>query len=377
VIPEAQQGDTGVADLFSIDRFDVIHVTAIERSAGIRIVTDARQWSHALEFTPRRVADFADGPLLVDVRLDVESGRIEVGALSTTGTTFLSASTVEHGAHAVALQVPALSRCQSLVVRNAGAGEATVRILSISTQRTPAVADGPDLSAPYGSSTRGFWDKNIFADIRRLAGADARTVVHVGAHHGEEAALFLRMFSAARVHCYEPSPATAATLRQALSGEPRAEVHQIALADRAGLTPFHINARPETNSLFPLLAAEAPESAAVVTVQSSTLDQQFDALHFSQIDVLCLDTQGAELLIMRGGSRALRQQQVRVLMTELIFVPLYDGQGSYFDVLHFLGHAGYRLYDLYNFRYDDSGKLLWGDALFLPDSSVSNRSDSV
>jgi hypothetical protein len=54
-------------------------------------------------------------------------------------------------------------------------------------------------------------------------------------------------------------------------------------------------------------------------------------------------------------------------MAELIWVPLYEGQGTYFDVLHFLGHHGYRLYDLYNFRYNDSGQLLWGDALFLPE----------
>jgi hypothetical protein len=38
------------------------------------------------------------------------------------------------------------------------------------------------------------------------------------------------------------------------------------------------------------------------------------------------------------------------------------------DVLHFPGHIGYRLYDLYNFRYDESGLLRWGDAIFLPET---------
>jgi len=52
-------------------------------------------------------------------------------------------------------------------------------------------------------------------------------------------------------------------------------------------------------------------------------------------------------------------------------VPLYQGQGAYYDVLKYLGERGYRLYDLYNFRYGASGELLWGDAVFLPESRAS------
>jgi len=372
-VTDAPTNDGAAAGLFSLDRYDVGHVTEIERGAAVRIVTDPRQWSHAVEFRPLVPGDFVDGPLRVAVSLEVESGSIEVGALSTTGTTFLSAATVESGPHVVELRVPALARCQSITIRNAAPGLSTVRVTNIAARpdREAEAIDGPDLSAPYGTSRRGFWDKNIFADIRRLAGADSRVVFHVGAHRGEETSLFLEMFPYARVHCFEPSPAIFRELRDRLGGEHRTAVHEVALSDRVGLGRFHVNTQSETSSLFPLLAARhdgASPTRWVIEVQTSTIDALLDRVPTPVLDVLCLDTQGAELAILRGASAALQQRRIRVLMTELIWVPLYEGQGTYYDVLHFLGHIGYRLYDLYNFHYGESGQLLWGDALFLPDS---------
>src|SRR4051812_522550 len=68
---------------------------------------------------PHVSENFQDRPLQVDIGLDVESGSIEVGALSITGTSFLSASTVGPGAHTVVLHIPVLARCRSISIRNA------------------------------------------------------------------------------------------------------------------------------------------------------------------------------------------------------------------------------------------------------------------
>ena len=378
---QAQQRENAATlALFSIGRYDVGHVTTIGGATDVRVVTDPRQWSHAVEFRPHAPADFEDGPLAIDVRLEVESGRIEVGALSTAGTTFLSSSIVESGTHTVTLHVPTLSRCQSISIRNAESGASTVRVVSIAARRDRTAGDDADLLAPYGSSKRGFWDKNIFADIRRLAGPESRLVFQVGAHEGGETSLLLRMFQRARVHCFEPSPSTFRALASRFAGDSRTEVHQLALSDRTGVTPFHVNGRSETSSLLPLLPTwrdrESP-AASVIEVQTSTIDEQIERLQTPLLDVLCLDTQGAELAILRGAYGALRQRRVRVLMTELIWVPLYEGQGTYYDVLHFLGHLGYELYDLYNFHYGESGQLLWGDALFLAGLPAPDSSENV
>ncbi|MEP7309709.1 MAG: FkbM family methyltransferase [Acidobacteriota bacterium] len=366
--------------LFSISRYDVGHVTTVGGATDVRVVTDPRQWSHAVEFRPRAPLDFEDGPLAIDVCLEVESGRIEVGALSTAGTAFLSSSIVDSGTHTITLHVPTLALCQSISIRNAQSVASIVRVVSIDARRDQTPSHAAELSAPYGSSKRGFWDKNIFADIRRLAGPESRLVFQVGAHDGGETSLLLRSFQHARVHCFEPSPKTFLALQDRFAGDPRTDVHQLALSDRTGVMPFHVNERSETSSLLPLLPTwrdrEFP-AASVIDVETSTLDEQLGRLREPLVDVLCLDTQGAELAILRGASDTLRQRRVRVLMAELIWVPVYEGQGTYYDVLHFLGHAGYQLYDLYNFHYSESGRLLWGDALFLPGSPAPDWAGSV
>src|SRR5437667_5836285 len=144
--------------IFSLDTYDLCHVTSIDRGVGLRIVTDPRRWAHAVEFKAQRVPGFEEESIVVDVSLDVESGEIEVGALSLTGTTFLCESRAGVGAHTIRLAIPAIGRCSSIVVRNAASERSIVRILGIAERRDGRLSDFAgdiDLSAPYGTSRRG------------------------------------------------------------------------------------------------------------------------------------------------------------------------------------------------------------------------------
>ena len=359
--------------IFSLDTYDVCHVTSIDGGHGLRIVTDPRRWAHAVEFTAQRVPGFETGSIVVDVSLDVESGEVEVGALSLTGTTFLCESRAGVGAHTIRLAIPAVGRCRSIVVRNSASDRSIVRILNITERRdgrVPDFAGDIDLSAPYGTSRRGFWDKNIFADVRRLAGADARTVFLVGAHHGGEASLYVSLFPSARIHCFEPAPVAFGVLREKLGDSDRVSLHQMALGDRSGRAAFHLNERDETNSLFAFSPSahryvDGTTARSVIDVPIATVDEVFERLALDSIDVLNLDVQGAELSVLGGASRVLEWKRVKVVIAELNWVPVYEGQGACQAILELLGKFGYHLYDFYNFAYGDSGQLLWGDAVFL------------
>jgi hypothetical protein len=248
--------------IFSLDRYDIGCVTSIEMTDVLRVVTDPRLWAHAVEFRPRVLPGSPIGPIVVHVSLEVESGQIEVGALSETGTTFLSESTVGTGFHVVQLPIAAISRCRSVSVRNAARSASVVRIVSIGERRDHQSArpiDGIDLSAPLGSSRRGFWDKNIDADVLRLAGAGARTVFHVGAHHGGEASAYLKLFPDAWIHCFEPSPAAFRILHERLGG-----------SDRIGTSNLLEQVRP---------ALIVEVSAAALATCVSTPQRVFDLLN--------------------------------------------------------------------------------------------------
>jgi hypothetical protein len=164
--------------------------------------------------------------------------------------------------HVVQLPIAAISRCRSVSVRNAARSASVVRIVSIGERRDHQSArpiDGIDLSAPLGSSRRGFWDKNIDADVLRLAGAGARTVFHVGAHHGGEASAYLKLFPDAWIHCFEPSPAAFRILHERLGG-----------SDRIGTSNLLEQVRP---------ALIVEVSAAALATCVSTPQRVFDLLN--------------------------------------------------------------------------------------------------
>ncbi len=228
-----------------------------------------------------------------------------------------------------------------------------------------------DLTVPYGASGRGFHRKNIFADQRRLLGPDTRTVVDVGAHHGEEIATFLQMFPEAIVHAIEPTPESLEALRKAYGDTPRVKIHAGSLAEVTGVSLLHMYAASECNSL----TAYAPEpslnrtslgTAERVPVQTWTLDQFCAEQRLDQIDLLKVDTQGAELRVLAGGVNVLTSRRIRLLALEVSFVPLYEQQAEADEILARLRQLQYRPYDWYNFTYDDNGQVLFGDAMFLP-----------
>jgi FkbM family methyltransferase len=227
-----------------------------------------------------------------------------------------------------------------------------------------------DLTVPYGATGRGFLRKNIFADERRLLGPASRIVVDVGAHHGEEVATYFGMFPGAIVHAIEPTPSSLEILEKDWGHDPRVHIHRCALAEHDGEATLHTYTTSECNALTPYAAGQRSSPLVVglapVNVRTTSLDRLCAACGIPHIDLLKLDTQGAELRVLAGAPTLLAERRIRLIALEVAFVPLYEDQANPEHVMMRLREAGYHLYDWYNFSYDNDGQVLFGDALFLP-----------
>jgi len=122
----------------------------------------------------------------------------------------------------------------------------------------------------------------------------------------------LRYGRNAIVHCFEPYPSTVELLRGNLAPFPDVRVHPFGLGRRDGTPDLLVHARwAVSNSLRDDLV---PEPAGRVPVRIRDAGAVWDELGLGEVDILKLDTEGAEVDILEGlGPRLAR---VRVVLAE-------------------------------------------------------------
>jgi FkbM family methyltransferase len=215
--------------------------------------------------------------------------------------------------------------------------------------------------------------RNVFEDqVTLLQSIPVSTILDIGAHEGQTYYTYRSLFPAAKIYSFEPSPSLFVALTLAQGNDKKAEAHQLAVSETQGKQIFHLNQSSGTNSLLKSgeKAAEyyAPglfDSKSEVEVETTTIDQ-FMAHHaISELSILKLDIQGAELMALKGATENLRKKTIALIFLEVEFVYLYANQALFHQVCSFLEEMGYAFYNLYNLHSGAKGQLVAGDALFV------------
>jgi FkbM family methyltransferase len=156
----------------------------------------------------------------------------------------------------------------------------------------------------------------------------------VGANIGEWTADFLNFCMPRRMICVEPEPSLAAGLRQRFADDPRVEVRQTAVGEKAGTAEFKLMQNSVLNSLrAPAASMQAihPEPfqvKKVIKVEVNPLDAIAPAE--GRITLLKIDTQGFEREVLAGATRTL--QRTDYVMLEVNFQPHYEGEAAFFEL---------------------------------------------
>lgn len=148
--------------------------------------------------------------------------------------------------------------------------------------------------------------------LRRLAAFQPKVVLDVGANVGEWSAAALEHLPLAHVYAFEPAPKTFQSLSRAASD--RLTVINKGLSDRDETLPFYYYAGHSGQSSR--YAYEMREQAQVVNVPVTTGDAFCDEKGITHIDFLKIDTEGADLDVLRGFARALEEGRVDVIQFE-------------------------------------------------------------
>ena len=205
---------------------------------------------------------------------------------------------------------------------------------------------------------------------RLFDGAADLVIFDVGAYVGEVAATYKKLFPQSTIYCFEPFPDSFQKLNR-LCRDASIKAHQIAFSDKEGKTSFHINIDLSCNSLLPPTESDFKCYSAKsikdgeIQVETYTLDNFCTSAEISCIDILKLDVEGAEVKVLEGASRMLSKQAIKLIYSEVMFIPHYDGGCMFHELAAFLNRHGYTLFNLYHLKSARNGQLKWGNAIFL------------
>ena len=227
----------------------------------------------------------------------------------------------------------------------------------------PGFAEARRLKVPPGLYR--FFDR-----VKHLA--EPRTVIDVGANRGQFARAAAVCFPQAVVHAFEPLTVCHEQLRQVAGALPQITIHPFALGDSTGMVEMFQNDYSPSSSLLPMeqLHRELwPKTANTksISVPLDTLDNVTARRGVQGPVFLKLDVQGFELRVLRGAKQTL--QETSIVMSEVLFEGLYEGQADLRTLTNFLADQGFRFLEFAEERrLPPLERLVYADAVFVKES---------
>lgn len=197
--------------------------------------------------------------------------------------------------------------------------------------------------------------RNPYRMLKRLSlnKLRIRTAIHVGAHLAQERGYYEQM-GLKKIVWVEGSPATYRNLRRTLENEisngtltsEHVAVNAL-VSDRPGqeLTLFGFSNGGVSNSIFQPTESfrqrwpDVDLSGSEESVVTSRLDDVAKATDMEETDLITLDVQGAELLVLKGGTKTL--SQATAVICEVSKKPFYAGGALYPEIQEYMQSHGF------------------------------------
>lgn len=197
-------------------------------------------------------------------------------------------------------------------------------------------------------------------------------IFDIGAYHGYTALHYKRLFPNSNIFCFEPFPDSFSVLMNLVGNKPGFQIFNIGLSDKAGIADFYSNQYSPTNSILKtepsaesIWGENLLNSKEIIKVNLKTLDEIVTENNIDRIDILKIDVQGAESRVIKGGVETFKKGIVKLIYTEIITLPTYQGQSDLENMIGLFREMGFELFSIYNLSHTSEGRLRQVDAIFL------------
>jgi FkbM family methyltransferase len=212
--------------------------------------------------------------------------------------------------------------------------------------------------------------RNRYVDIKAKLNSEKPFIVDGGAHVGNVIDFFLKQYAAPTIHAFEPNPDLIKVLESRYLHQTNINIYPYALGVKSDNVQFNIvNAGSKGGASSVLSPSEILKfyhgDNAIIekSIEVSMVRLDKTLCDVEAIDICKLDLQGYELEALQGSEQLL--DRIKIITTEIEFVPLYDQQPLFADIDKYLRNHNFRLLNLYELWTHPDGQLTSGDAVYL------------
>jgi len=215
--------------------------------------------------------------------------------------------------------------------------------------------------------------RNRFEDIKHLVTMEDPTIIDGGANLGSTIDSFLNMYESPEIHAFEPIPKFVKLLEERFGNHKNIHIYPFALGALKKTVNFNILNYPHSSSILQpetwnyKYHGNKMQTSDRIDVDQIRIDEFLSGI---KINILKLDLQGYELEALKGCEKMI--SDIKVVMTEIAFVPLYRNQALFSDIDIYLRDHNFRLYNLYELWTQMDGQLTAGDAIYLNQNFIEN-----
>ncbi len=204
--------------------------------------------------------------------------------------------------------------------------------------------------------------------LKKKYSMEVQTIVHVGAHEGQEVYDYLQAFPDVQINLFEPQINLFEKLEKQFIKHQQVNLFNFALGSENGKSSMYISNNKGLSSSFYKPKDHLFEHPEVnfelnkLNFDIKVLDEQ----KIFNIDLLNIDTQGYELEVLKGSVKAL-SDNVKYLILEINKKELYEGCPLVQDLDKFLNNFNFVRTDTHYWLDSFS----WGDAFYIRKDLVS------
>ena len=184
-----------------------------------------------------------------------------------------------------------------------------------------------------------------------------KQILDIGSWHLGQSIEFSKIFKEANIDAFEPVPDSYELCKKRWaelddSKKKRIRIHNIALSESVGAIPFY-SVQPNNkkrldagfSSMFKFMDVMNGNDETLllqqeIEVKTNRLDNWCEENGVTEVDIIWMDVQGAELLVLKGAENIL--QHTKIIMTEVGLKPYYEGHTLKKDIDTFLFKKGFR-----------------------------------